>query len=141
MSTILMITGIVFCILAEPSADRFHRVKFPVAVTTVLLGIGAFFPFLDAAPWTMYTYAVIAGIGMGAYNAVDQALNVAVLPDPQTAAKDMGIINMANTLGQIFGPAVAGVVIGMFGYRAMFPVETVICVAGGLLILAVKRVK
>ena len=143
MSMILMITGIVFCIIAGPLADRFHRLKLPVAVTTILLGVGAFFPFLAPEPWTMYAYAVIAGIGMGGYNAVDGALNVAVLPDPKTAAKDLGIINMANTLGQIFGPAVAGFILTISGnnYQWIFPTETIICVIGGLLILAVKRVK
>ena len=78
---------------------------------------------------------------MGAYNAVDQALNVAVLPNPNSAAKDLGIINMANTLGQVFGPMIAAVAISTMGYRSIFPVETSICVLGGLLILAIKKVK
>lgn len=141
MSAILMVTGIIFTALAGPIADHMHRLKAPVALTTILLGVGAFFPFLSAKPWTMFAYAVIAGIGMGAYNAVDQALNVAVLPNPETAAKDLGIINMANTLGQVFGPLIAAAVISSMGYRAMFPVETAICVVGGLLIMMIKKVK
>lgn len=141
MSTILMITGIICCAVAGPLADRFKRLKMPVAITTILLGVGAFFPFFTPQPWTMFAYATIAGIGMGAYNAVDNALNVAVLPDPNTAAKDLGIINMANTLGQVFGPIIAGGVIAIAGYRAIFPVETLICVIGGLMIMGIKRVK
>lgn len=141
MSVILMITGIVFCAVAGPLADKFHRLKAPVAVTTIMLGVGAFFPFIEAKPWTMLAYALVAGIGMGAYNAVDGALNVAVLPDPKTAAKDLGIINMANTLGQVFGPMIAAGVINILGYRAIFPAETIICVIGGLLIMMIKRVK
>lgn len=66
---------------------------------------------------------------------------VAVLPDPNTAAKDLGIINMANTLGQVSGPIIAGGVIAIAGYRAIFPVETLICVIGGLMIMGIKRVK
>ncbi|KFI93305.1 MFS transporter [Bifidobacterium stellenboschense] len=141
MSLILMITGILFCAVAGPLVDRFHRLKAPVAVTTIMLGVGAFFPFIEAKPWTMLAYALVAGIGMGAYNAVDNALNVAVLPDPKTAAKDLGIINMANTLGQVFGPMIAAGIISMLGYRAIFPAETIICVIGGLLIMMIKRVK
>ncbi|MCO7126024.1 MFS transporter [Sporolactobacillus shoreicorticis] len=141
MSLILMITGIVFCALAGPISDRIHRLRAPVAITTIMLGIGAFFPFIDARPWTMMAYAVIAGIGMGAYNAVDQALNVAVLPNSKNAAKDLGIINMANTLGQVFGPLIAASVISVWGYRAIFPVETVICVVGGILIMMIKKVR
>lgn len=141
MSSILMVTGILFTALAGPISDKIHRLKAPVAITTILLGVGAFFPFFSPKPWTMFAYALIAGIGMGAYNAVDQALNVAVLPNPNSAAKDLGIINMANTLGQVFGPMIAAVAISTMGYRAMFPVETIICVVGGLLILLIKRVK
>lgn len=141
MSSILMVTGILFTALAGPISDKMHRLKAPVALTTVLLGVGAFFPFFDAKPWTMFVYALVAGIGMGAYNAVDQALNVAVLPNPNSAAKDLGIINMANTLGQVFGPMIAAVAISTMGYKAMFPVETAICVVGGLLIMMIKRVK
>jgi MFS family permease len=141
MSTILMITGILFCALAGPISDHFHRLRAPVAVTTIMLGIGAFFPFIVAEPWTMIAYAVIAGIGMGAYNAVDQALNVAVLPNPKTAAKDLGIINMANTLGQVFGPLIAAGVISLVGYRAIFPIETLICLIGGILIMMIKKVR
>lgn len=141
MSTILMITGIIFTALAGPISDKVHRLKMPVALATIMLGVGAFFPFLAAKPWTMFAYAVIAGIGMGAYNAVDQALNVSVLPNPKAAAKDLGIINMANTLGQVFGPMIAALAISTVGYRAIFPVETIICVIGGLLIMMIKRVK
>lgn len=141
MSSILMVTGIIFTALAGPISDKVHRLKMPVALATIMLGIGAFFPFISAKPWTMFAYAVIAGIGMGAYNAVDQALNVSVLPNPKAAAKDLGIINMANTLGQVFGPMIAAVVISTMGYRAIFPVETLICVVGGLLIMMIKRVQ
>lgn len=141
MSTILMITGFIFTALAGPISDKIHRLKAPVALTTVMLGIGAFFPFISPRPWTMLAYALIAGIGMGAYNAVDQALNVSVLPNRKSAAKDLGIINMANTLGQVFGPLIAGSVISIISYRAIFPVETLICVIGGILIMMIKRVK
>lgn len=140
MSAILMVTGIVFTALAGPIADKTRKLKAPVALSTVLLGVGAFFPFLAAKPWTMFAYAVVAGIGMGAYNAVDQALNVSVLPNPNSAAKDLGIINMANTLGQVFGPMIAAIAISTMGYQSIFPVETIICVVGGLLIMLIKRV-
>ncbi|MGV3184757.1 MFS transporter [Weissella paramesenteroides] len=140
MSAILMVTGIVFTALAGPIADKTRKLKAPVALSTILLGVGAFFPFLAAKPWTMFAYAVVAGIGMGAYNAVDQALNVSVLPNPNSAAKDLGIINMANTLGQVFGPMIAAIAISTMGYHSIFPVETIICVVGGLLIMLIKRV-
>lgn len=141
ISSIMLIAGIICGVTAGPLADKIGNYKYPVAITTMLVGVGAFFPFFMAKPWTMIVYALIAGIGNGAYNAVDQALTVSVLPNPDTAAKDLGILNLANTLGQIVGPIIAGVVISGAGYRMMFPVVTGVCLLGGILILLIRRSK
>lgn len=141
MSTILLITGILLTALTGPISDHVHRVKFPVAFATILLGVGALFPVFTPSPWTMYAYALISGIGMGAYNAVDQALNIAVLPNPDSAAKDLGFINVAVTVGMIVGPLISGGLISLWGYRIIFPVETLICLIGGIMIMMIKKVK
>lgn len=52
----------------------------------------------------MYLYAGIAGFGYGVYSAIDQALNVDVLPNKEEAGKGLGILNLATTLGQAVGP-------------------------------------
>jgi MFS family permease len=89
----------------------------------------------------MIVYAVIAGIGNGSYLAVDQALNIAVLPNPETAAKDLGVMNLSATLGQVMGPVTAGALISFSGYRAIFPSMAIICIIGCLMIMAIKHVK
>jgi MFS family permease len=89
----------------------------------------------------MLAYAVVAGIGMGAFNAVDQALNVEVLPSQENAAKDLGVLNLANTGGQIVGPLVAAAAISAVGYQAMFPFAAGLALVGAGLILAIRRVR
>ncbi len=49
--------------------------------------------------------------GWGAYQAVDWALALKVLPQSETAGKDMGIWHVALVLPQILGPAVTGWII------------------------------
>ena len=78
---------------------------------------------------------------MGMYNSVDQALNVAVLPNPDNSAKDLGIVNLANSLGQVFGPIVAASIIGAAGYRMMFPAAGIMCFVGAALIMMIKKVR
>ncbi|MFH5810611.1 MFS transporter [Companilactobacillus sp. FL22-1] len=141
MSTALMITGIFCPAIVGPIVDKLHRVKGPVAITTIMLGVGAFLPFLSRSPWTMIAYGVIAGIGMGCYSSVDQVLNIQVLPNKDNAAKDLGIINLANTAGMVLGPIIAAIIISNWGYQAMFPIETVICIIGGGIIMMIKSVK
>lgn len=141
ISMILMITAIIFGAVAGPFADKIGHLKVPVAFATLLMAIAGIFPFFDAKPWTMIVYAVIAGIGNGSYLAVDQALNIAVLPNPETAAKDLGVMNLSATLGQVMGPVTAGALISFSGYRAIFPSMAIICIIGCLMIMAIKHVK
>ncbi|WP_010623143.1 MFS transporter [Paucilactobacillus suebicus] len=141
MSMILLITGVSFAILGGPLADKFHSLKLLVAVSTVAMGLGVAIPAIDPAPWTMFVYAGLSGAAMGMYNSVDQALNVSVLPNPDNAAKDLGIVNLANSLGQVFGPICASIIIGAIGYRMMFPAAGIMCLVGAILILMIKKVK
>lgn len=90
----------------------------------------------------MLLYALVAGIGSGVYNSVDQALNTEALPSPDNAAKDLGILNMANTGGQIMGPGVTSAVVGLTGgYGAVFVVAAGILVASGFLIKPIRSVR
>ena len=51
------------------------------------------------------------GLGYGIYMVVDQALNVDVLPNPNEAGKALGILNLANTLGQVIAPIVVSSIV------------------------------
>lgn len=141
ISMILMVTAIIFGAISGPIADKIGRLKVPVAFATFLIAVGGIFPFFDAKPWTMIVYAVIAGVGTGMYLAVDQALNIAVLPNPKTAAKDLGVMNLSATLGQIMGPVASGALISMAGYRMIFPSMAVVCIIGCVMIMCIKHVK
>lgn len=140
MSMILLGAGVSFAIIGGPLADKFHSLKLLVAASTVAMGLGVAIPAIDPAPWTMFVYAGLSGAAMGMYNSVDQALNVSVLPNPNSVAKDLGIVNLANSLGQVFGPIVASMIIGAIGYRMMFPAAGVMCLVGAILILMIKKV-
>ncbi|MGH7062488.1 MAG: hypothetical protein ACREET_00265, partial [Stellaceae bacterium] len=50
-------------------------------------------------------------VRVGAYQAVDWALALRVLPQSETAGKDMGIWHVALVLPQVLGPALTGWII------------------------------
>lgn len=142
IASINLIFGVVFTAISGPIADKVGRLKAPVALSTLLIGIAQFFPFFAAKPWTILTYAVLAAIGNGVYNAVDGALNLAVLPNAETSGKDMGFINLANTLSQISGTVVASLIVTYLGgYKAIFPASFLIELVGAILIFRIKSVK
>lgn len=140
-STIMLVIGVFFALIGGPIADKAKRVKMPVVVATFALGFAALFPLFIAKPWAMFVYAVIAAFGNGLYNSVDGALNMDVLPSSDTAGKDLGLINLANTLGQMLGAMFASAVVEGFGYQSIFIFAVTMEIIGGFAIAAIKRVK
>ncbi|MCI1858808.1 MAG: MFS transporter [Sporolactobacillus sp.] len=140
-STIMLVIGVILALVSGPLADKAKRVKLPVAFATFLFGIAALFPLFVAHPWTMYVYGVLAAIGNGIYNSVDGALNLDVLPSVDTAGKDLGLINLANTLGQMLGAVTASAIVSGFGYQGIFYFAVGMEIIGGFLIMSIRSVK
>ena len=89
------------------------------------------------AAWPVWTGAIIAaavlGLGYGVYASVDQALVTQVLPTDADRAKDLGIINIANSAPQVLAPALAApIVTYLGGYPVLFGAVAAVTVAGGL---------
>ena len=60
--------------------------------------------------FSMFAYAALAGLERH-HMAVDRALNVDVLPNPDEAGKDLGILNLASTLGPVIAPIVVSSIV------------------------------
>ena len=98
-------------------------------------------PWLIPSSLGMYLFAGIAGLGYAVYSAVDQALLVDVLPNKEEAGKDLGILNMATTLGQMCGPVIMSTIVVALGYNFAFPVAIALAIIGCIFIMAIKKVK
>lgn len=132
-------------VLCGRLSDRYRRRKPFVYASAIIVGIGlAMLAFTTTLP-LFYVDAVVMGIGIGAYFAIDLALITDVLPDKEhTAAKDMGVFNIANSLPQSVAPAIAPVVFLLAGtgnYTALFVVAGVFCFIGALLIVPIRAVR
>lgn len=142
MATIQLVTSLVFGLSSGPASDRVGRRKPFVMVSALLVGIGLLFPFFSPTVFGMLAFSVLSGIGNGIYTSVDQALNIEVLPDPKTAAKDLGVLNMANSGGQSLGPvATAAIVAATGSYQWAFAAAFLMLVVSALLIAPIKKVR
>ena len=141
MSVISMIVLIVTSMISGPISDRLHRRKIIVAVGSVIIAIGIAIPIMMPTALGMMLYAGVTGTGYGIYIAVDQALNVDVLPSQEEAGKDLGILNLANTVGQVLAPVIVGGVVATSSYATIFPIAIVCVLVGAVVIMLIRKVK
>lgn len=142
MSVISMVVLIVTSMVSGPLSDRLQRRKVIVAIGSVIIAIGVAIPCFMPNALGMMLFAGIGGAGYGIYIAVDQALNVDVLPSQEEAGKDLGILNLANTVGQVLAPVVVGAIVLATGsYAALFPIAVVAVLLGAVFIILIRRVK
>ncbi|MFJ1761280.1 MFS transporter [Amycolatopsis sp. NPDC088138] len=142
LATLLVgVLSAVSVIVAGVLADRLGRLKPVVGGAPVLLALGLV-PLLAAPSLaTELVFFGIVGLTLGAYLSVDQALMVAVLPDPGTAARDLGVLSIGSTLPGVVAPIAGGLLAGAVGYLAIFVVALVLAVAAAAVVLGIRSVR
>ncbi|MEO7981982.1 MAG: MFS transporter, partial [Sporichthyaceae bacterium] len=73
--------------------------------------------------------------------AIDLALVVDVLPDPATAAKDLGVFNIAGALPYSLAPALAPGILALGSYPALYAVASLCALFAAACILPVRGVR
>jgi MFS family permease len=128
-------------VLAGWLSDLTGRRKVFVIWAGIVMAVAA----LMLAGWPTWPMAVAAaavlGAGYGVYTAVDAALITQVLPVATDRAKDLGVINIANSAPQVLGPALAApIVVYLGGYPVLYGLTAVVTVFGSLLVLKIRSV-
>jgi MFS family permease len=124
-------------------SDCTGRRKPFVAGAAVVYGV-ALFLIAVAADFDAFLVAMaVGGLGFGLYMAVDLALVADVLPGADSAAKDLGVLNIAGALPFSIGPALAPLVlaIGSGSYQVLYSVAGVCAFLGAAAILPVKKIR
>ncbi len=124
-------------------SDRTGRRKVFVVTASVIYGL-ALFVIAAASDFDGFLVGMaIGGLGFGVYMAVDLALVVDVLPDPDTAAKDLGVLNIAGALPSSIAPALAPVILAVGGgsYGVLYAVAGVCALLAAAAIVPVRRVR
>ncbi|MFE1787742.1 MFS transporter [Streptomyces sp. NPDC059525] len=123
-------------------SDRLDRRKLFVGASALLSAVALAIPAVSASWSAMLAFAVVNGLAFGCYMAVDTALVTMVLPRAEDAARDMGVLNVANAGPQIVAPFVASVVVSVSGgFTALFLVAAALAVAGALAVRPIRGVR
>ena len=85
--------------------------------------------------------AIILGAGFGVYLSVDFALLTEVLPNARNRGKDLGVINIANSLPQVLAPAMAAPIVKhLGGYPVLYLLASAVTLLAGVLVTRIRSV-
>ena len=143
LTTVSTISNVAFALLGGILSDRLKRRKLFAAGAALTVSLAVLI-FSFTPSWSIMLGAyVLLGCGAGCFYAVDIALVTQVLPSQRNAGKDLGILNLANTLPQALAPMLAFVSLGPthMDFKAFFTVAAALAMAGGLAILPIRGVR
>ncbi|MFF3441480.1 MFS transporter [Streptosporangium sp. NPDC002721] len=134
-------TVVLTTVVAGVVSDRLGRRRALVTVS----GLVSVVPAVMLAFWPQWPVAMagaaIMGVGFGIYLSVDNALVTQVLPAAEGRAKDLGVINIANSGPQVLGPAIAGpIVAGLGGYPVLYLTSAALVLLGAVLVWRIRSV-
>ncbi|HYF73129.1 MAG TPA: MFS transporter, partial [Nocardioides sp.] len=151
-AVVIMATTVVFGIWSDRTGKRKVFVTWSGvvgAMASLLLAVGQSWPAAVAA-------AVLMGVGYGIYTSVDFALITQVLPGAEDRAKDLGVINIANALPQVFAPFIAALILLVVeaaggvtetdgerfsvGYCVLYAVAFLVAILGSVLVNRIRSV-
>jgi MFS family permease len=129
-------------VVAGRLSDRLGRRKPFVIVASFLMAVSLTVPLVVPTLPGLFAQSVLTGIAFGIYLPVDQALFVDVLPDPDSAGRDLGLATLALNGGQALGPVLAGQIVALTGsYGLIWPVAAGLVAVAGFAILPVNKAR
>ncbi len=128
-------------LVSGPFAGQLNRYRVFVLVAGIAGGLVLLLPLVSQTWGMMLVFTALQGMAFGVYMAVDTALVTLVLPRAENAARDMGVLNIANAGPQVAGPFAAAGVIAIGGYPALFVAGAVIAIAAALTVIPIRSVK
>jgi MFS family permease len=136
---VALVIGAVVC---GARSDRSGRRRPYVVGSSVVMALAAVLLVVSPTWPAAIAAAPLLGVGFGVYWAVALAILTQVLPAAADRAKDLGVINVANSLPQVVGPAVAGVVLGAtHSYPVLFALSAVATLGGAVTVLRIRSVR
>ncbi|MET1007672.1 MAG: MFS transporter [Propionibacteriaceae bacterium] len=143
---VLIYTGVLVVLgqLAGIVSDRIGRRKILVFISVALFAIGLGLLTQVDTVAGFYLVEAILGGAYGIYMGVDLALVLAVLPNPEDNAKDLGVFNIANAGPQSLAPLLGAALLALGAgknYDLLYISAAVLTFLGALAIIPVKKVK
>jgi MFS family permease len=141
-SIVAAVVSLLSTVLGGFLSDRLQRRKLFVIVGMIIMAVSMLLLAFFQVWLAVVVAAAVLGFGLGAYLAVDVAIVTLVLPSAENRAKDMGIVNIANTLPHSVAPVLAGFILVLtHSYSILYIAATIFVLLGIFTVMPIKAVR
>ena len=133
---------IIFSSIGGFLCDKLGRVRDLVIVSALMILPSAGLLACVSTMWGYYGVHALLGAAFGIYMAVDGVLMARVLPRTGNAARDLGILGVANSAPQAIAPMMAGATIALTGsFEILFGMIALVALASAVAAKAIRSVR
>lgn len=138
LTAIAYLVSVPVALLAGWASDRW-RARKPFLLAAAVLATVGIVGMAVSSDWATAaaSYAVFAVAG-ATFLALQSAYAMQVLPSPDHRARDLGLINLANTVPALLGPAITWSLMEDARFERVLAVLAVLTIGGGLMVLPVR---
>ncbi|KQM65628.1 hypothetical protein ASE75_05105 [Sphingomonas sp. Leaf17] len=128
-------------IVVGRTSDR-TGVRKPYLVAAALMAAAGLSVMALATGWgsAVAGFALFAS-GSGLFLGLHSAYAMQILPSPRHRGRDLGLLNLTNTLPALLGPPIAWMLAGPDGFGTMLLVLAMLAMLGGLLVLPIRSAR
>ncbi len=139
LMTIAYLIPVPVAVLAGRWSDRVARRK-PFLIAFALLATLGLTGLAFAGDWNMAAAAfTLYALGSAAFLSIHSGFAMQLLPDPRHRGRDLGIINLTNTLPALIGPLLTWALAKPHDFRAVMLVLAGLTLLGGLLVPVIRH--
>jgi len=136
--TISFIVPLPVAVLAGRLSDRLDRRK-PVLVAAAMVAAVGLFGMASARDWATGAAAFgLYAIGSGVFLPLHAAFAMQLLPDPDHRGRDLGLINLTNTLPSFLGPLLTWALATPRDFSTLMLALVGLTLCGGFSVLGVR---
>lgn len=136
--TIAYLLSLPIALAAGRWSDRIGRRK-PVLLGGATLAAAGLAAMAAAQNWwTAATGFTLYAVGSAAFLTLHAAFAMQLLPDPAHRGRDLGVLNLTNTLPALLGPALAWALATPDDFGAVMGTLAVLTFAGGIAMTAIR---
>jgi len=122
-------------------ANRTERRKLFAQAYAIAMAAAMIVPALSPTWPGMLIFAALGGLAMGVYSTIDLDLMSRVLPDRDSAGRDLALLVMAGAAAQFLAPFIGGALIRFLGYGELFVVAAAITLVAGAVTFFIRGVR